>query len=227
MLDEVERPIEVAIAEDQRLIKKILAHFVNAQPGMEIVGDARDGEAAVALCLEESPDVILMDISMPGTDGITATRRIRDLSPSTAVLILTAHEDEEYVFEGMRAGALGYLHKGCTPRELADAIRTVHAGDTIVSPAIAEKTLDAFEREEVAHSSLAPSLTGRELEIIRKLAEGRSNKEIARNLYISENTVRNHTANIYKKLQINDRTQAVLCAMREGLLEPYPPRRAR
>lgn len=213
---EVERPVGVAIAEDQRLIKEMLVRFVDAQPGMEIVGDASDGESAIALCKEESPDVILMDISMPVMDGITATRRIRDLSPATAVLMLTAYDDEEHVFEGVRAGASGYLHKGCSPGELAAAIRTVHAGDTIVSPDIARKALDAFEEEKT--TPVTNSLTGREVEVIRELAEGKSNKEIARNLYISENTVRNHTANIYKKLQINDRTRAVLYAVREGLV---------
>ena len=211
--------IRVAIAEDQQLITKMLTGLVDAQDGMQMVGEAFNGKEIVSLCRTLVPDVVLMDLNMPIMDGAAATREIRAMETGTAVLILTAHEDDALVFEGIRAGALGYLLKSCTPEELAGAIRTVHAGETIVSPGIAREALAAFEgKDEIEDEATMLSLTERELEIVGSLAQGKSNKEIARALYISDNTVRNHIANIYKKLHINDRTQAVLYAIRNGLV---------
>ena len=209
--------IRVAIVDDQPLFTDGLARIIGAQPGMEVVGMAHDGESGVQMCRELRPDVILMDISMPVMNGVTATRRIRDILPDAKVLILTVHADDMHVFQGIEAGATGYLLKDCTPEDLSRAIRTVHAGDTIMAPEIARKMLLAFE--EAGSEPSAPSLTERELEIITALARGRSNKQIARALNISEKTVRNHISNIYKKLHVYDRTQAVLYAIREGLVD--------
>jgi DNA-binding NarL/FixJ family response regulator len=209
--------IRVAIIDDQPLFTDGLGRIVGAQPDMEVVGIAHDGESGVKMCQELRPDVILMDINMPVMDGVTATSKVRDLLPGAKVLILTVHADDVHVFRGIKAGATGYLLKDCTPDDLSRAIKTVHAGDTIMAPEIARKMLLAFEEADQEPS--APSLTYRELEVVRSLARGRGNKQIARDLNISEKTVRNHVSNIYKKLHVYDRTQAVLYAIREGLLD--------
>jgi DNA-binding NarL/FixJ family response regulator len=216
--------------DDQRLFTKGLSGLVDMLPGVEMVGVAYNGEEAIALCREEEPDVILMDISMPKMDGISATREIKDLLPQTAVVILTGHEEDEHVFEGIKAGAQGYLLKDSDPEDLSRAIHTVHAGDTIIAPDLAQKMLMTFEHGRPEGSAqLAPPLTERELEVIRALAQGMSDRQIASSLGISEKTVRNHTSNIYRKLHIFDRTQAVIYAVREGIidveeLEYRPPR---
>jgi DNA-binding NarL/FixJ family response regulator len=228
--NEGEEIIRVAVVDDQRLFTKGLSGLLEMLPGVEVVGVAYDGEEAVALCREEEPDVVLMDISMPKMDGISATREIKDLLPQTAVVILTGHEDDEHVFEGIKAGAQGYLLKDSEPEDLSRAIHTVYAGDTIVAPDLAQKMLNTFEGGRPGESArLAPPLTERELEVIRALSRGMSDKQIAQSLGISEKTVRNHTSNIYRKLHIFDRTQAVIYAVREGVidvrdLEYRPPR---
>jgi DNA-binding NarL/FixJ family response regulator len=222
--------IRVAVVDDQRLFTKGISGLVDMLPGVEAVGVAYNGEEAIALCRKEEPDVVLMDISMPKMDGISATREIKDLLPQTAVVILTGHEEDEHVFEGIKAGAQGYLLKDAELEDLSRAIRTVHAGDTIIAPELAQKMLSTFEDSgRSGRSELMPPLTDRELEVIRALARGMSDRQIAGALSISEKTVRNHTSNIYRKLHIFDRTQAVIYAVREGVidleeLEYRPPR---
>ena len=212
--------IRAAVVDDQRLFTKGLSGLVDMLPDVEVVGVAYDGEEAVALCRKTEPDVVLMDISMPKMDGISATREIRSLLPQTAVIILTAHEEDEQVFDGIKAGAQGYLLKDAEPEDLSRAIRTVHAGDTIIAPDLAQKMLNTFESGKISGSSrLMPPLTERELEVIRALARGKSDRQIANHLGISEKTVRNHTSNIYRKLHIFDRTQAVIYAIREGVID--------
>jgi DNA-binding NarL/FixJ family response regulator len=228
-LSDDQEDIRVAVVDDQRLFIKGLSGLVDMLEGVEVVGVAFDGEEAVALCRKEEPEVVLMDISMPKMDGISATREIKDLLPQTAVVILTGHEEDEHVFEGIKAGAQGYLLKDSEPEDLSRAIRTVHAGATIIAPDLAQKMLNTFESGGLRGSRLAPPLTERELEVIRALAQGMSDRQIARTLDISEKTVRNHTSNIYRKLHIFDRTQAVIYAIREGVidveeLEYRPPR---
>ena len=217
--------IRIAIVDDQRLFVDGLARILGIRPEMEVVGRAHTGEEAVELCLREEPDVVLMDLSMPGMGGISATRKILGLLPRTQVLVLTVHTDDANLFQAIKAGAQGYILKDCTPEELASAIQSVHMGDTITSPGIAKKMITTFEGIR-ANTEIAPSLTERELEVIKALAQGKSNKEIARDLDISEKTVRNHASNIYKKLHIFDRTQAVIYAVRRGLvdLEHLEPR---
>ncbi len=187
-----------------------------------MVGEAHTGEEAVSVCLREEPDVVLMDLSMPGMGGISATRKIRDMVPASRVLILTVHTDDAHVFQGIKAGAQGYILKDCTPEDLTRAIRTVYSGDTIISQDIAGKMLTTFEGIR-SDTEFTPALTERELEVIKALAQGKSNKEIAKALEISEKTVRNHASNIYKKLHIFDRTQAVIYAIREGLVDLDDP----
>ena len=216
----------MVIAEDQRLISHMLTLLVEAQPDMTLLGVAGDGAAAVALCREQEPDVVLMDVAMPVMDGVSATRKLKKVSPGSRILILTSYEDDRHVFEGIRAGAFGYLNKNCSPEELAEAIRAVHAGETIASSGIAREMLDTFEnggeRRTRADAPTPPEslpLTAREREVVTALARGESNREISCSLYISENTVRNHIANIYKKLHINDRAQAALYAVRRGMVD--------
>jgi DNA-binding NarL/FixJ family response regulator len=228
--NEGEEIIRVAVVDDQRLFTRGLSGLLEMLPGVEVVGVAYNGEEAVALCREEEPDVVLMDISMPKMDGISATREIKDLLPQTAVVILTGHEEDEHVFEGIKAGAQGYLLKDSEPEDLSRAIHTVYAGNTIIAPDLAQKMLNTFEGGRPGESArLAPPLTERELEVIRALSRGMSDRQIAQSLGISEKTVRNHTSNIYRKLHIFDRTQAVIYAVREGVidvrdLEYRPPR---
>jgi NarL family two-component system response regulator LiaR len=213
-----EETIRVAIADDQRLFAHGLARIIGVQPDMEVIGEAHTGEEVVSLCLEAEPDVVLMDLSMPVMDGISATREILSFLPRTRVLILTVYTDDAHVFQGIKAGAQGYILKDCTPEDLTRAIRTVHAGDTIMAQDIAQKMLTTVEGIR-SDAEIAPHLTERELEVIRALARGKSNKEIATSLGISEKTVRNHASNIYKKLHIFDRTQAVIYAIRRGLVD--------
>ncbi|MDQ4063337.1 MAG: response regulator transcription factor [Actinomycetota bacterium] len=194
-----------------------LGRIVGAQQDMEVVGVAHDGESGVRMCEELRPDVILMDINMPVMDGVTATGKIRKILPDVKVLILTVNADDMNVFQGIKAGATGYLLKDCTPDDLSRAIQTVYAGDTIMSPEVARKMLLAFE--EVDEEPEAPDLSSRELDVLRAIARGKGNKQVAKELRISDKTVRNHVSNIYKKLHIYDRTQAVLYALREGLIE--------
>jgi len=210
--------IRVVIADDQRLFANGLARIISLQTDMEVIGEAHTGEEAIILCLKEEPDIVLMDLSMPGMGGVSATRKILSLLPRTRVLILTVHTDDIHVFQGIKAGAQGYILKDCTPEELTRAIYTVHAGETIMSQDIAKKTLTTFERIR-SSTEITPGLTERELEVIKALAQGKSNKEIARALDISEKTVRNHASNIYNKLHIFDRTQAVIYAIRQGIVD--------
>ena len=231
MNNQGEEIIRVAVVDDQRLFTRGLSGLVDMLPGVAVVGVAYDGEEAVALCREEEPDVVLMDISMPKMGGISATREIKELLPQTAVVILTGHEEDEHVFEGIKAGAQGYLLKDSEPEDLSRAIHTVYAGNTIIAPDLAQKMLNTFEAgRQAGNVRLAPPpLTERELEVIRALARGMSDRQIAQSLGISEKTVRNHTSNIYRKLHIFDRTQAVIYAVREGVidvgdLEYRPPR---
>jgi DNA-binding NarL/FixJ family response regulator len=219
--ENTEGTIRVAIVDDQRLFTRGLSGLVAMLPGVEVVGVAYDGEEAVALCHREEPDVVLMDISMPRMDGISATREIKDLLPQTAVVILTGHEEDEHVFEGIKAGAQGYLLKDSEPEDLSHAIHTVYAGNTIIGPDLAQKMLNTFDvGGRRGNARLAPPpLTARELEVIRALARGMSDSQIARSLDISEKTVRNHTSNIYRKLHVFDRTQAVIYAVREGVID--------
>lgn len=210
--------IRVAIADDQQLFSGGLVRIIGVHQDMEVVGEAHTGAEAVELCLETEPDVVLMDISMPVMDGVSATRKIREVLPRTRILILTVHTDDGHVFQGIKAGAQGYLLKDCTPEDLARAIRTVYAGDTIMAQDIAQKMLTTFEGIRNEDAEITPHLTERELEVIKALAQGMSNKQIAQSLHISEKTVRNHASNIYKKLHIYDRTQAVIYAVRRGLV---------
>ena len=211
-------PLRVLIADDHLLFRDGLRALLKAAPDTELVGEATTGEEAVALAAELQPDVVLMDIQMPGGNGIEATRRIVHDSPHVRVLMVTMYEDDNSVFMAMRAGARGYLLKGAKYDEVLRAIRAVGAGEAIFSPAIAARLIDYFATiRPAAPPQVFPELSDREREILALIAQGHKNAEIAERLYLSPKTVRNHVTNILDKLQVADRAQAIIRAREAGL----------
>ena len=207
--------ISVLIADDHPVVRQGLHSFLQLQDDLEIVGEAADGLEAVEKVDELLPDVVLMDLVMPKVDGIAAIRRITALSPSTRVLVLTSFSDDDKVFSAIKAGALGYLMKDSSPADLAEAIRAVYRGEPSLDPEIAKKLMDQLSKgEEVIAEE---DLTTREKDVLRLIARGNSNKEIAASLNISEKTVKNHVTNILQKLHLSDRTQAALYAVRRRM----------
>lgn len=211
-------PIRVLIADDHAIVRKGIRALLATEADIEVVGEAADGKEAVEKAERLHPDVILMDLVMPGMDGIEATRRITTRQPETRILVLTSFAEDEKVFPALKAGALGYLLKDAGPEELVRAIRQVYCGESSLHPAIARKVLQELSRPPERPPTPEP-LTERELEVLRLIAKGKSNREIAEELVISEATVRTHVSNILGKLQLASRTQAALYALREGIAE--------
>lgn len=207
----------VIIADDHTVVRQGLRTFLEVQDDIEVVGEAADGEEAVALVQTLLPDVVVMDLVMPRLDGIEAIRRIRENAPSTRVIVLTSFAEDEKVFAAVRAGAAGYLLKDIRPHELAEAIRTVGRGEALLHPAVAAKLMQEFAQGE--RLGPAATLTPREMDVLRLIARGRSNKEIALVLGVAEKTVKTHVSSILQKLDLADRTQAALYAVRERLVE--------
>ena len=209
--------ISVFLVDDHPVVRQGLRTFLQTLDDVEIVGEAEDAETAVTAIEETLPDVVLMDLVLPGMDGIDATRRVRELSPATKVIVLTSFADDEKVFPAIKAGAAGYLLKDVEPAELAEGIRAVHRGEALVHPSVAAKLM-----QEVASQGSRPAggnLTERELEVLLLIARGMSNREIAKELVVSEKTVKTHVSNILAKLHLADRTQAALYAVRSGLTD--------
>lgn len=207
--------IRVILADDQILFREGLRRLLDAQDGIEVVGEAGNGEQALFIVAEQRPDVVLMDVRMPVMDGVAATRRIAEEQPESRVILLTTFDDDEYVFEGLRAGAIGYLLKDAPIQQLIDALHMAARGETFLQPSIAAKVVAELNRQ--THTSFSPSplvepLTAREIEILRQIVQGHSNREIAESLVITEGTVKNHVTSILGKLGVRDRTQAVLKA---------------
>jgi DNA-binding NarL/FixJ family response regulator len=220
-------PIKVLLADDQGLFREGLRTLLSLQPDFEIVGEVANGQDAVTLATSLQPDVVLMDVQMPVLDGVAATRRLREVQPHTRVILLTTFDDDEYVFEGLRAGAVGYLLKDAPSARLADAIRAAARGESFLQPSVAAKVVAEFTRlagqapaasPDQRAAGLAEPLTERELEILRLVAAGASNKEIASQLYLAEGTVKNHVTNLLGKLGAAGRLQAVNRARELGLL---------
>lgn len=209
--------IKVLVVDDHPVVREGLRAFLELQDDMEVVGEAADGEEAVAQVARIRPDVVLMDLVMPRMDGIEAIRRVRDVRPATKVIALTSFAEDRKVFPAVKAGAAGYLLKDAQPQELATAIRTVHRGEALLHPSVAAKLMHEFAHEGRAGGE---TLTEREREVLRLIARGMSNKEIARTLTLAEKTVKTHVSNILQKLHLADRTQAALYAVREGLADP-------
>ena len=210
--------ISVFIADDHGIVRQGLRDYIALQDDMEVVGDAANGEQAVMRIQEHTPDVVLMDLVMPGMNGIEATRRVREISPSTRIIILTSFAEEEQVFEAIKAGASGYLMKDIKPEELAKAIRGVQAGEPMLHPDIARLMMRELQRDR-DEARLHDQLTEREMDVLRCIARGMSNKEIASELVISEKTVKTHVSNVLQKLHLADRTQAAIYAMQKKLVE--------
>jgi DNA-binding NarL/FixJ family response regulator len=215
----------ILIADDQALVRGGLRMILDAQPDLEVVGEAVDGREALQQARELSPDLVLMDVRMPELDGLETTRRLLDRDPSPKVVVLTTFDLDDYVYEAIRAGASGFLLKSAPPQQLIAGIRTVMAGDALLAPEITRRLLDRFVARPPRPTGIPPEfadLSERELEVLRLIADGRSNAEIAVDLYISEATVKTHVTHILTKLRLRDRVQAVALAYRTGLMDSDP-----
>jgi DNA-binding NarL/FixJ family response regulator len=221
--------IRVLIADDEALVRRGFTMILDAEPDLEVVGEAADGHAAVELATTRKAEVVLMDIRMPGMDGIEATRRIV-AADGPRVIVVTTFGVDEHVFQALRAGASGFLLKNTPPEQLAEAVRVVNRGDALIAPEVTRSLIDAFastpDSSTPAPARLRALLTPREIEVLILLAHGVSNAEIAETLFISEATVKTHVSHILTKLGLRDRTQAVVLAYESGLVEP-PGGRAR
>ncbi|WP_392669450.1 response regulator [Streptomyces sp. LN785] len=207
--------IRVLLVDDHQVVRRGLRTFLEIQDDIEVVGEAADGAEGVARAEELRPDVVLMDIKMPGTDGIEALRRLRELANPAKVLIVTSFTEQRTVVPALRAGASGYVYKDVDPDALAGAIRSVHAGHVLLQPEVAEALL--AQEDAGSGTGRGNTLTEREREVLGLIADGRSNREIARALVLSEKTVKTHVSNILMKLDLADRTQAALWAVRHGV----------
>jgi two-component system NarL family response regulator len=229
MVDDVgeEQPVpdtvRVMICDDHALFRRGLIMVLESEDGVEVVAEAEDGEEAIKKAEEFAPDVVLMDVRMPKISGIEATRAISEVIPTAKILMLTVSDEEEDLYDAIKAGANGYLLKEISIEEVASAIRAVVTGQSLISPSMASKLLNEFtslaKRAEERQSVPTPRLTERELEVLKLVAQGMSNREIATELYISENTVKNHVRNILEKLHLHSRMEAVVYAVREKLLD--------
>ncbi len=219
-------PIRILLADDHVLVREGTRRILEREPDLEVIAEAGDGREAVALATRERPDVAIVDISMPVMNGIEATKGIKAASPKTAVLVLSAYDDDEYVFAILEAGAAAYLLKNARSSQVIDAVRRVCAGESVLDPGVASKVLRRISAGEPDREpSRENALTERELDVLRLAARGLSNREIAQLLVLSPRTVQAHLANIFGKLQASSRTEAVMTGLRRGLLtlEDIPP----
>ena len=220
---EVTDAIRVMICDDHALFRRGLIMVLESEEGMDVVGEAEDGEEAIRKVEELAPDVVLMDVRMPRVSGIEATRAIAEVNPTAKILMLTVSDEEDDLYDAIKAGATGYLLKEISIEEVANAIRAVVSGQSLISPSMASKLLTEFtalaKKADEKQAVPTPRLTERELEVLKLVAQGMSNREIASELYISENTVKNHVRNILEKLHLHSRMEAVVYAVREKLLD--------
>jgi len=206
--------IRILIVDDQALVRQGLASLLSLEADFQIVGEAGNGDQAVSMAESLEPDMVLMDIRMPGRDGVAATRIIHEKMPATKILVLTTFDDDEYIVQAMHAGAAGYLLKDTPTDQLASTIRALHAGSTLFGPTIAQKIISRLNPVQAPQERVAVDklLTAREVEVLQLLGQGKSNREIAQTLFITEGTVKNHITRILSQLNLRDRTQAALWA---------------
>ena len=217
-MSEIKQPISVFIVDDHAVVRQGIRAFLQALPDMEVVGEAENGTQAVALALQTAPDVVLMDLVMPDMDGVEATRRVKSASPRTQVVIFTSYYRDEYIFPAIRAGALSYILKDADPAELADAIRKAAHGEAMINPRVAARLVQEIQGVREEDTNPFAELSERELEVLKLIANGGNNKEIADLLVISEKTVKSHVSNILSKLHLVDRTQAAAYAWNKGIV---------
>jgi two-component system NarL family response regulator len=219
----IEDPIRVLVVDDHALFRRGLQMVLEGEDDIEVVGEAGDGAEAIEKSEETAPDVVLMDVRMPKRSGIEATGVIKDMLPSTKILMLTISDEEGDLYEAIKAGASGYLLKEISIDEVAGAVRQVYAGQSLISPSMASKLLNEFaamvKRRDERTQVPGPRLTARELEVLKLVARGMNNRDIGQELFISENTVKNHVRNILEKLHLHSRMEAVVYAVREKLLD--------
>jgi NarL family two-component system response regulator LiaR len=211
--------VTVVIVDDHFVVREGVRALFETQPDITIVGEAASGEEAVRLCADYAPDVVLMDLLMPGLNGVEATRQIKQVSPRSQVIVLTSYHEDEHILPAIRAGALSYLLKEAGPDELLSAVQKAAWGETTIHSRVAAKMMRALQGAEAKEESLVDDLSKRELEVLRLIAEGLSNASIGEALFISEKTVKSHVGNILSKLHLADRTQAAVYAWRRGLVE--------
>ncbi|MDP9431439.1 MAG: response regulator transcription factor [Actinomycetota bacterium] len=219
----VDDPIRVLVVDDHALFRRGLEMVLEQEPDIVVVGEASDGAEALDKAVDATPDVVLMDVRMPRRGGIDACTAIKEAVPSTKIIMLTISDEEADLYEAIKAGAMGYLLKEISIEEVANAIRAVAGGQSLISPSMASKLLTEFasmiKRTDERQQVPTPRLTDREMEVLRLVAKGLNNRDIAKQLFISENTVKNHIRNILEKLQLHSRMEAVVYAVREKLLE--------
>jgi len=210
--------IRILIADDHAFVREGTRRILEQEPDLEVVAEAGDGEEAVRLACDLKPDVVLVDVAMPKLDGVEATRRIKAQCPAVAVLVLSAYDDDQFVFGLLEAGAAGYMLKSVRGQEIVDALRAVHAGESVLHPLVARKVLNRFAgvSGKPREKKSLDLLTEREMEVLKLVTKGLSNKDIAEGLCLSVRTVQGHLANIFNKLRVSSRTEAVVHALREG-----------
>jgi DNA-binding NarL/FixJ family response regulator len=215
--------VRVLIVDDHALFRRGLMLVLESEDGIDVVGEAEDGDEAIAKAEQLAPDVVLMDVRMPRVSGIEATARLAEVLPTCRIIMLTVSDEEDDLYQAIKAGATGYLLKEISIEEVADAVRAVVQGQTLISPSMASKLIAEFaslsKRASERGAAPAPRLTDRELEVLKLVAQGHTNREIADQLFIAENTVKNHVRNILEKLHLHSRMEAVLYAVREKLFE--------
>jgi len=210
--------ITLLIIDDHALVRSGIRAYFESQSDLEVLADAASGEEAIRLAAEYVPDVVLMDLVMPGMDGVEATRRVREVSPHTQVVVLTSYHEDSHIFPAIKAGAISYLLKDIGPAELAEAIRAAARGDAVIHPKVAARMMQELRGNRDQGINPFTELTDREQEVLKLIAEGLSNAEIANRLVLSEKTIKSHVSNILNKLHLADRTQAAVFAWREGII---------
>jgi NarL family two-component system response regulator LiaR len=210
--------ISILIVDDHAVVRQGIRAFLDLQPDLGVVGEADSGEAGVRMAAELAPDVVLMDLVMPGMGGVEATRQVKQASPHSQIIVLTSYHDDEYIFPALRAGALSYVLKDVGPEELAGTIRKAARGESVLHPRVASRVVEELRGTRKDTPNLFTDLSERELEVLRLIADGLSNAEIAGKLVISEKTVKGHVSNILSKLHMMDRTQAAIFAWRSGIV---------